>query len=336
MTHSIAYGAMIAADKRNIPRISVALAPLVLMSVYDAPELWIMQMLHRLSPRARLKISEIFRSSLLKLFGQLFNPIYRLRSELDLPRPKDIFEAAYSSLGTICLWSPSFAAKQPDSPPNTHIVGFPFRSRSHETLPPPKLEEFLECGEKPLVFTLGSFGWAAGGNFYQESIKVARQLGMRAVLLTGKGNDLGDLLDASPDIITCDFVDHAYLFPRAAVVIHHGGPGTLSEALRAGCPQLIVPISSDQPDSARRAAAMGVAKVLPIKQYRGKKLFENLSYLQSNELIQARAKAISKLVLEERGISDAAAIIHSVIQSRQTADLEVPSPTEARALEASS
>ena len=53
---------------------------------------------------------------------------------------------------------------------------------------------------------------------------------------------------------------HAALFPRAALVVHHGGIGTLGQALRAGRPMLVVPWSHDQPDNASRVARLGVGR----------------------------------------------------------------------------
>ncbi|NVO05432.1 MAG: glycosyltransferase, partial [Rhodoferax sp.] len=41
-------------------------------------------------------------------------------------------------------------------------------------------------------------------------------------------------------------VPHALLFPRVAAVVHHGGSGTLASALRAGAPQVILPLILDQ------------------------------------------------------------------------------------------
>ena len=43
----------------------------------------------------------------------------------------------------------------------------------------------LAAGPPPLVFTLGSLAVAAPGSFYGEAVAIARQIGMRAVLLTG-------------------------------------------------------------------------------------------------------------------------------------------------------
>ena len=45
------------------------------------------------------------------------------------------------------------------------------------------------------------------------------------------------------------------MFPQAAAIVHQVGIGTLSQALRAGKPQLLLPVGMDQPDNARRAAS---------------------------------------------------------------------------------
>jgi UDP:flavonoid glycosyltransferase YjiC (YdhE family) len=49
-------------------------------------------------------------------------------------------------------------------------------------------------------------------------------------------------------------------------VVHQAGIGTLAQALRAGRPQVILPVAFDQPDNARRAAALGVGRVLPFEK----------------------------------------------------------------------
>src|SRR6202012_1799180 len=47
------------------------------------------------------------------------------------------------------------------------------------------------------------------------------------------------------------------LLPRCAALVHHGGIGTTAEALRAGVPQVIVPLAFDQFDNAARVRALG-------------------------------------------------------------------------------
>ena len=53
---------------------------------------------------------------------------------------------------------------------------------------------------------------------------------------------LGDGLDVE-GIHVAEFVPHAWLFPRAAAIVHAGGAGTTGAALRSGVPSVIVPES---------------------------------------------------------------------------------------------
>jgi UDP:flavonoid glycosyltransferase YjiC (YdhE family) len=51
--------------------------------------------------------------------------------------------------------------------------------------------------------------------------------------------------------------------PILPLLAHHGGIGTTAEALRAGTPQLIVPLAHDQFDNAARVTALGAGASLP-------------------------------------------------------------------------
>ena len=53
-------------------------------------------------------------------------------------------------------------------------------------------------------------------------------------------------IDDAPDCITIDDVNHQALFARVAAVVHHSGAGTTAAAARAGAPQVVVPMFSDQ------------------------------------------------------------------------------------------
>ena len=42
------------------------------------------------------------------------------------------------------------------------------------------------------------------------------------------------------------FVDHAELFSHCSALVHHGGAGTVTSALRAGLPSVVCPLQFDQ------------------------------------------------------------------------------------------
>jgi UDP:flavonoid glycosyltransferase YjiC (YdhE family) len=64
-----------------------------------------------------------------------------------------------------------------------------------------------------------------------------------------------------------EYVPFNALLPRSVALVHHGGVGTTSQALRAAVPQLIRPMGFDQYDNSDRALRLGVALELLPKNY---------------------------------------------------------------------
>ena len=58
-------------------------------------------------------------------------------------------------------------------------------------------------------------------------------------------------------ILLRSYVPLSKLLPQAKVLVHHGGIGTVSQALAAGIPQLAVPFAHDQFDNAARVERLG-------------------------------------------------------------------------------
>jgi len=119
---------------------------------------------------------------------------------------------------------------------------------------PPALEAFLETGEPPIVVGFGSM--PAARDSTRRLIGAARAVGRRVVVSRGWA-DL-DLVDDAADCMAVGDVSHDVLFPRVAAVIHHGGAGTTAAAARAGAPQVITPMFSDQFYWAGRMVDLGV------------------------------------------------------------------------------
>jgi len=157
---------------------------------------------------------------------------------------------------------------------------------------PADLESFLEQGEPPVVFTPGSFMRGAD-RFFRESLAVCGDLDLRAVFLTPYHEQLPANLPASVQHFR--YVPLQRLAPRSAAIVHHGGIGTCAQGLRAGIPQLSVPLFFDQPDNAARLAALGVGTSILASAYErreaGTKLRELLaSQSVKQSCLKARAR----------------------------------------------
>jgi UDP:flavonoid glycosyltransferase YjiC (YdhE family) len=104
------------------------------------------------------------------------------------------------------------------------------------------------------------------------------------------------------------------LFPHAAAIVHHGGIGTMAQALRSGRPQLIVPYFADQIDNAARAARLGVARVCSPRRYREASACRDLNRLLGDAGCLARAAKVGESVAAEDGAGQAARIVLDMLE----------------------
>jgi len=156
---------------------------------------------------------------------------------------------------SVTLFPSWFAPVQPDWPQPLQEGGFPLYDPSPEAQLPPEVIRFLALGAPPVVFTPGT-GNRQAANYFRCALDAAARLGLRAILLTPHRAQLPSVLPA--DVLWQDYVPLRLLLPHIGALVHHGGIGTTAEALRAGTPQLVVPLAHDQFDNAARVRALGV------------------------------------------------------------------------------
>jgi len=224
VTHTLSYAAHLLARSSGARWASTILAPMVFMSVYDPPHLppapWL-KSLHRVSPA-------LYRAAFRGLKGisrRWSEPIRDFCRSRGLPPPQQdpLFEGQYSPQGTLAMFSPLLAQPQPDWPPHTHTTGFALHDTDEVDLATMSaLADFLDAGEAPIVFTLGSSAVYDAGDFFERSVKIARGLKRRAVLLTGRVPENQALPGLPPTVFACEYVPHSRIFPHAAVNVHQG------------------------------------------------------------------------------------------------------------------
>lgn len=123
----------------------------------------------------------------------------------------------------------------------------------------PALDAWLREGEPPVCVGFGSM---AGKSPDRVGALLAEALSGRRVLVLGGSARL--FANGAPTgFHVVSGAPHAKLFPRVSVVIHHGGSGTTAAALRAGVPQVILPMMLDQFHHAHHAARMQLAPKAP-------------------------------------------------------------------------
>ena len=159
---------------------------------------------------------------------------------------------------------------------------------------PPALEAFLSAGPPPIYIGFGSMPDPQAALTTGLFEAACKQLSRRMVLSRGWAGFGAGL---SKQHIVVDSVSHARLFPRVAAVVHHGGSGTTSAAMRAGVPQLVVPHFADQYHFGGLVEDLGIgAPPLARTRLTARRLAERLERLLEDGEARARAKLIAERI----------------------------------------
>jgi vancomycin aglycone glucosyltransferase len=159
---------------------------------------------------------------------------------------------------------------------------------------PSDLEAFLRAGEPPVYIGFGSMPVPEGTN--RTLIEAARAAGRRTIIAQGWA-DLGPSDDGA-DCIAVGDINQQALFPRVAAVVHHGGAGTTLAAARAGAPQVVVSMFSDQPFWAARVHELGIGASLPFAELSAAGLTSALHTALEPSVAQRARELATRVVLD--------------------------------------
>jgi rhamnosyltransferase subunit B len=295
---SLAFAARCLAEARGIPFVAVHMAPSLYRSEHLASRVAPFGDLSRW-PRwsRRLAWHAMDLGFLDPVLGA---PLNRFRAGLGLAPVARVMHrwihAATVNVGAFPEW---FAPRQPDWPADLVLTGFPmYDGRARQPLPD-ALGAFMDAGAPPVVFTAGTAN-ASSHRFYAESALACARLGRRGVLVAQRRDQLPAGL---PDgVVHAAHAPFSTLFRRAAAVVHHGGIGTLAQALAVGVPQLIQPMAYDQFDNALRARRLDVALELPRRRYRAPAAAALIDALLSDATVDAACARVAAELARDRGI----------------------------------
>ena len=313
--HPLTFTTRLVAEKTGVPWVSSVLAPLSFFSAYDPPVILPMPVLWRLRFLGPLLFGPLFRLGRWKVRGWS-QPWHAFRAELGLPPAADpLFEGAHSPRLVLAPFSRLLGAPARDWPAQTAVTGFAFYDRDGAGGMSEELSRFLDAGDPPLVFTLGSSAVMDAGQFYEHSAAAAHRLQRRAVLLIGK-EAKNRPPNLPPGVAAFDYAPYSELLPRAAAIVHQGGVGTTGQAMRAGRPMLVMPYAHDQFDNAARVTRLGIARTIRRHRYDTDGAVRELRILLDNATYAERATRVGKQVRAEDGVAAACDEIERILGRR--------------------
>jgi len=196
-----------------------------------------------------------------------------------------------------------------DWPRGHRLAGYWYWDRP-EWIPSPDLVEAVERQPAPIVLSFGSLWPAYPPGSLRMVADAVRRTGHRLIVVDGPNQE-----ELPDDVLRVHDADYSWLFPRAATVIHHGGFGTGSAVLRAGVPQVVVPIFVDHPYWAARMAALGVAPApVPAARLSTARVYDALARALGDHRLRERARGIAPRIEADRSLDDACALLESRVR----------------------
>ncbi|MGH7137613.1 MAG: glycosyltransferase, partial [Pirellulales bacterium] len=316
---TLAFGARCAQEKLGLPLVTVHLSPSVFRSDYHNPVLPGM-FLPRWLP-SPLKRSQYWLADTLVIERLMGGPLNEFRSSIGLKPVRGILAHWHHSpervLGLFPEW---FAAPQPDWPEQTVLAGFPLYDERGVSPLDDELLRFVGSGDPPLVFTPGS-AMLHGRGFFSAAVAACRLLDRRGILLTRFAEQVPASLP--PGVRHFNYAPFSELLPRAAALIHHGGIGTLSQGFAAGVPQLVMPMSFDQPDNAARLKRLGAGLALPPKRFQAANVAAVLRRLLDSPHVAIRCRELAEKIARERPLEVACDVVESCRKPRNAPEQAV-------------
>ncbi|WP_193907312.1 glycosyltransferase [Cellvibrio polysaccharolyticus] len=269
-------GARAAADILSISVVDLVISPASLLSVYDlsAPFCWYYKNKFPFFIQRWLLSKAFKKLSKICIDYSITVSVNKARRALGaLPYGKNNKKIENLSFGLFPEW---FSPRAKDWPSHFQSVGFPLAcfSKSNDEL----VRKFIGENGPPIVFYFGS----GAHDLYalqEHCFKICSQLKVSAIFL-GPSEDVVIKRDGLNHLLLAE-MDFSVILKMCRAIVHHGGIGTVSQAINARIPQLIRPLRPDHINNAYRVKLNGFGDYLLPRDFRvvdaAKKLGDLLS-----------------------------------------------------------
>lgn|GEM_PF-379222 len=243
--------------------------------------------------------------------ASLINPF---RAQLRLPPLRDPLTIdANSPQLALYAMSRHVRPQQTDWPDHYHLTGY-FVLDDEWWQPNDELRDFVENGDPPIVITFGSMVHEDPEALTRLLAESVGSIGCRAVIQHGWSGLAQHQLPSN--ILASGFIPHAWLFRRAACVVHHGGGGTASTVFRSGVPSVFVPHGKifDQHYWAKFAEELGCATTaISYSELTAERLATAISTILANPRFGKTAAALGAKIRQEQGERQARLLIEQLV-----------------------
>jgi vancomycin aglycone glucosyltransferase len=239
------------------------------------------------------------------------NFINKKRAEVGLQPIKDVWE--------YWMGDQVIVACDKDLNPVREGVLFNFTQTGYMLLPsqnklPENVETFLNSGKPPVFIGFGSNPVARSEKYSEIFSEVSKSTNQRLIISKG----WADLTPKNiADVLYVDEIPFELVFPRLALIVYHGGTGTMAAAARAGIPQVVFPFMADQFENRKQIVKLGLGPyACDFKKITEKAISSAINECTINEQYKKRAAEISQKLKDVNGLELTLAIIEDELKNK--------------------
>lgn len=204
------------------------------------------------------EVLEQVRQGVIELWDHGLPALNRARAALGLKPLAHLMDQALAARALVLATSEAFDFPWRDRPAFIRYVGPQLDDPSWSA---PWVSPWPKDDPRPLALVGFSTTFQDHVALLQRVIDALGPLPVRVLVTTGAAIDPEELT-AGDNTVIVKSAPHNQVMGEAALVVTHGGHGTLVRALIHGLPQLVVPQGRDQNDNARRVTERGAGLAL--------------------------------------------------------------------------
>jgi len=179
-------------------------------------------------------------------------------------------------------------------------------------IPYPDIE--LPEGEEPLVLVAPSTAQDPELRLVRVALEALAEEPVRVVATTNRRGPGATLPDAPANAVVVDWLSYSQVMREAALVVCHGGHGTVARALGAGVPVLCCPAVGDMTENGARVAWAGTGLMLPWRLTRVAPIRAAVRRTLGDPKFQGQAAEIAAWTVRNHGAQRATALVERLAE----------------------
>ncbi|WP_207540373.1 glycosyltransferase [Sabulicella rubraurantiaca] len=203
-----------------------------------------------------------------------------------------------------------FDPPPPSLPRNHRYVG----PLDMEPAPNPAGTSFLhEPGDPWVLVTLSTLPQAGELAIARAALTALADQPVRLLVTLAPGHSVEELGPVPSNTRLSGYLPHGLVLDRACLLIGHAGHGMVMRGLRHGVPMVLIPWGRDQVGVAARAAAMGVAEVVPRGDCTPERVAQAITRVLAEPRYADAARRASERLHAEDALSHACEAVEEVM-----------------------